>query len=69
MRHENIVTVSIVVAGFISLAYLAEYHPPKVTEPPMKAINCDSVDYQGRNICKVVNVSEGVLKWTQLQRY
>ncbi len=62
MRRENIVTVSIVAAGFISLAYLVEYHPPKITEPPLKALNCDYVDYQGRNVCKVVNVSESVLK-------
>lgn len=62
MRYENIVTVSIVAAGFVSLAYLVEYHPLKVTEPPLKELNCDYVDYQGGNVCKVVNVSEGVLK-------
>jgi len=62
VRYENIVTVSIVAAGFVSLAYLVEYHPLKVTEPPLKELNRDYVDYQGRNVCKVVNVSEGVLK-------
>ena len=57
--HLPILAISLAV---ILIALTLPEVEPKVTEPPLKALNCDYVDYQGRNVCKVVNVSEGVLK-------